>query len=198
MIRVAVVDDHAIVRTGLAQLLSTADDIELVGMAEDGQASLDLLAATEVDIETMVGPADVRTTLAAAIEANVGLIASVSSQTREKISTEVFQGLRERKSARDVAKGIREKVDMGRRRALNIASDQLVKIGAELNDEHRREAGIDTWEWLSSHKQHFRPEHAARDHNRYTDGDAPTDLPGRLPFCGCTSRAVLSLDTDGF
>jgi len=53
MIRVAVVDDHAIVRTGLAQLLSTADDIELVGMAEDGQASLELLAGTEVDVVLM-------------------------------------------------------------------------------------------------------------------------------------------------
>ena len=53
MIRVAVVDDHAIVRTGLAQLLSTADDIELVGMAEDGQVALELLAETAVDVVLM-------------------------------------------------------------------------------------------------------------------------------------------------
>ena len=155
-----------------------------------------VLSATSVDIETLVGANDVRTTLAAAIEANVGLVRSVSDQTRDRIQAEVFQGLRERKPAREVAVAIREKVGMGRRRALNIASDQLVKIGAELNDERRREAGIYTWEWLSSHKVHFRPEHAARDHKRYSDGDAPKDLPGRLPFCGCTSRAVLSLDDE--
>ncbi len=36
MIRVLVVDDHAVVRGGLEQLLATADDIELVGAASDG------------------------------------------------------------------------------------------------------------------------------------------------------------------
>ncbi len=37
MIRVLVADDHAVVRSGLEQLLSTADDIELVGSAADGE-----------------------------------------------------------------------------------------------------------------------------------------------------------------
>ena len=35
-IRVLLADDHAIVRGGLEQLLSTADDIDLVGTAADG------------------------------------------------------------------------------------------------------------------------------------------------------------------
>jgi DNA-binding NarL/FixJ family response regulator len=37
MIRVLIVDDHAIVRSGLGQLLSTHDDIEVVGTATDGR-----------------------------------------------------------------------------------------------------------------------------------------------------------------
>ncbi len=36
MITVLIVDDHAIVRTGLAALLATAEDIEVVGQAADG------------------------------------------------------------------------------------------------------------------------------------------------------------------
>ncbi len=36
MIRILLVDDHAIVRQGLERLLSTADDIEVVGSAGDG------------------------------------------------------------------------------------------------------------------------------------------------------------------
>ena len=39
MIRVMVVDDHAIVRQGLERLLATADDLELVGTASDGAAT---------------------------------------------------------------------------------------------------------------------------------------------------------------
>ncbi len=151
-------------------------------------------AGTGIDIGMMIGPESARETVAAAIERNVSLVKSVSEQSRAKIGEAVFRGLSQRKPAREVAAEIREGVAMSRRRALNIASDQTVKLASQLNSERRREAGIDTWEWLSSHKVHFRPEHAERDGKRYSDGDAPSDLPGELPYCGCTERAVLSLD----
>lgn len=155
-------------------------------------------AATGVDIATMIGPKGAQTTVGAAIERNVGLVSSVSEQTRTRIGEAVFRGLNNRSPAREVAKEIREATGMARRRALNVAADQTVKITAQLNSERRREAGIDTWEWVSSHKLHFRPEHAARDGKRYSDDDPPEDTPGELPFCGCGERAVLSLDPDGF
>lgn len=153
-----------------------------------------VLTATGVDLGTMLGPSEVRETLAGMLERNVSLVKSVSEQARARIADAVFRGLSQRIPAREVAKDIRESVGMARRRALNVASDQLVKVNASLNSERRREAGIDTWAWASSHKVHFRPEHAARDGQRYTDADAPQDLPGMLPYCGCTERAVLSLD----
>jgi DNA-binding NarL/FixJ family response regulator len=46
VIRVVIVDDHTVVRTGLEQLLSTADDIEVVGSAVDGVGALDVVART--------------------------------------------------------------------------------------------------------------------------------------------------------
>ena len=155
-------------------------------------------AATGVDISTMIGPKGAQTTVGAAIERNVGLVRSVSEQTRTRIGEAVFRGLNKRAPAAEVAKEIREAVGMARRRSMNIAADQLVKINAQLNSERRREAGIDTWEWVSSHKVNYRPEHAARDGKRYSDDDPPEDTPGELPFCGCGERAVLSLDPDGF
>ena len=42
--RVVIADDHAVVRGGLEQLLSTADDIELVGMAADGEEAVATVA----------------------------------------------------------------------------------------------------------------------------------------------------------
>ena len=53
MIRVLVVDDHAIVRTGLSQLLGTADDIELVGAAGDGAEAVAMAAELRPDVVLM-------------------------------------------------------------------------------------------------------------------------------------------------
>src|SRR5919199_597319 len=51
--RVAIVDDHAMVRSGLAAFLSVADDFELVGEAESGQQALRLCAEARPDVVLM-------------------------------------------------------------------------------------------------------------------------------------------------
>jgi NarL family two-component system response regulator LiaR len=51
--RVAIVDDHAMVRSGLAAFLSVADDLELVGEAENGQQALRLCAEERPDVVLM-------------------------------------------------------------------------------------------------------------------------------------------------
>lgn len=153
-------------------------------------------AGTGIDIGMMIGPESTRETLGAAIERNVGLVRSVSEQARTKIGEAVFRGLAQRKPARDVAAEIREAVAMSRRRALNIAADQNTKLSSQLNDERRREAGITTFEWLSSHALNYRPEHQARDGKRYSDDEPPPTMPGEEINCKCTSRAVLSLDSE--
>ena len=53
MIRVLVADDHQVVRSGLEQLLATADDIELAGMAVDGAEAIALAAELAPDIVLM-------------------------------------------------------------------------------------------------------------------------------------------------
>lgn len=52
-IRVAVVDDHDMVRQGLLVLLENFDDFELVGDASDGEAAVALCADTKPDIVLM-------------------------------------------------------------------------------------------------------------------------------------------------
>ncbi|MFL6137608.1 MAG: response regulator [Frankiaceae bacterium] len=53
MIRVVIVDDHAVVRSGLERLLGAEDDIEVVGIAGDGAAAHELLASTAPDVFLM-------------------------------------------------------------------------------------------------------------------------------------------------
>ena len=53
MIRIGIVDDHAIVRTGLRQLLSEEVDFRVTGEAANGREALELARAGEVDVLVM-------------------------------------------------------------------------------------------------------------------------------------------------
>ena len=53
MIRVVIADDHAVVRHGLAQLLSTFEGVELVGEAVDGEQAVVMCAAARPDVVLM-------------------------------------------------------------------------------------------------------------------------------------------------
>lgn len=191
------------VEAGLSQLLVTLRLrlerwAQRVEAAQRRKWAATVMRSTGIDISMLIGPADMRMPLQMVVERNVGLVRSVSDQTRDRITDTVMRGLSEKKVPREVAKEVREAVGMGRRRALNIASDQLSKASETLNEERRREASLMAWEWVSSHKTNYRPEHAARDGKRYSDdpadkAPAPQDRPGQLPYCGCTSRAVLTL-----
>ncbi len=53
MIKVLVVDDHELVRHGLAMLLGGADDIDLVGLATDGAGAIALVEQHRPDVVLM-------------------------------------------------------------------------------------------------------------------------------------------------
>ena len=52
-IRVLLVDDHAMVRRGLATFLQVFDDLQLAGEAGDGEAAIQLCAQTRPDVVLM-------------------------------------------------------------------------------------------------------------------------------------------------
>ncbi|MFI5695275.1 response regulator [Kribbella sp. NPDC051586] len=89
MIRVLIADDHAIVRTGLSQLLGTADDIELVGAAGDGAEAATMAAELRPDVVlmdlSMPGTDGISATariVAASPEVHVLVLTSFSDQAR--------------------------------------------------------------------------------------------------------------------
>jgi len=49
-IRVAIADDHRVVRVGLEQLLATFDDVERIGSADGGEAAVTLCQAERPDV----------------------------------------------------------------------------------------------------------------------------------------------------
>jgi DNA-binding NarL/FixJ family response regulator len=53
MIRILLADDHAMVRAGLEQLLSSYDDLDVVGLASNGRDALRLVHALQPDVVLM-------------------------------------------------------------------------------------------------------------------------------------------------
>ncbi len=53
LIRVMLVDDHAVVRSGLSTFLMTCDDMELVGDASSGEQALNLCPQSKPDVVLM-------------------------------------------------------------------------------------------------------------------------------------------------
>ena len=52
-IKVLIADDHAVVRTGLAAILGTEPDIEVVGLAKNGAEAVETAIATHADVIIM-------------------------------------------------------------------------------------------------------------------------------------------------
>ena len=71
MIRVAVVDDQALVRAGFEMLLESAPDLDVVGSAADGAEAVDLVVRTQPDVVLM----DIRMPVMDGLEATRRILA---------------------------------------------------------------------------------------------------------------------------
>lgn len=150
-----------------------------------------LTYADNVTLQTVLGPAT--ETFEDLLARNVALVRDVSDQTRGRIADIVFRNLQLRTPARDVAREINEATGLGRKRSLRIASDQLQKSSAALDQLRQEQLGFTSFKWRHSGKVHYRPEHLARDGKIFSWSSevARTDPPGYAPFCGCRAMAYM-------
>lgn len=82
-IRVAIVDDQALMRDGFTMILDAQPDIDVVGDAENGQLGVELCRRTRPDVVLM----DIRMPVMDGIEATRRVIASDECQTRVLVLT---------------------------------------------------------------------------------------------------------------
>lgn len=170
--------------------------VERVHQAKWVQA---VMAATKVDIGPILSSHDVNAALKASADWNAALIRDISDQTRQRIANIVFTGFQQKTSVYEISKQINKATGMARRRARNVAVDQLNKLGAALNKERMQQAGITHYQWRHSAKLHARKWHLARSGKTFPwEGPgsvAPDDQPGIPPFCGCVAKAVINVET---
>jgi DNA-binding NarL/FixJ family response regulator len=79
VIRVLVVDDQVMIRDGLATLLSAAPDIEVVGLAGDGRAAVELCRQLSPDVVVM----DVRMPVLDGLAATAQIVGGLPFASRE-------------------------------------------------------------------------------------------------------------------
>ena len=149
------------------------------------------LTATDVAIDTTLAGALSGDTVETFLARNLALIKDISATTQGKMSDVIFRGLQGRTPARKVAKELQSVVEISKKRAVRIASDQLQKLTSQLDTERMLDVGIKKWKWRHSGKLHPRPEHVARDNKIYLFSKPPDDMPGELPYCGCAKSAVI-------
>jgi SPP1 gp7 family putative phage head morphogenesis protein len=152
-----------------------------------------VLAATGVDVETVLDPV-MGETVGLSVTRSVNLIRDVGDEARKRIGDIVVKGVTQRQHPRELVADIVAAEGMSRRRAINIAADQMNKLNAALDRARQKEAGVDHFTWRHSGKVHARPEHLERDGEIYAwdDNDIdPGDMPGEPPFCGCVAQATL-------
>jgi len=89
VIRVVIVDDHAVIRAGLEQLLDGTPDIEVVGEAESGERAVDVVRRLRPDVVLMDlqmpgvdGVAATRMIMAEALGVDVLVLTSYSDRER--------------------------------------------------------------------------------------------------------------------
>ena len=90
MIRIVIADDHTVVRAGLAQLLGTFSDVELVGAAADGEEAVALCAERRPDVVLMDLEMPVLDGIAAtarirAVQPEIAVVVLTSFSDRERI-----------------------------------------------------------------------------------------------------------------
>ena len=89
MIRVVLVDDHAVVRQGLASLVDGSGDMEVVGTAADGNEAIEVVRSSHPDVVLMDlqmpgtdGVAATREIVGAGLGAQVLVLTSFSDEER--------------------------------------------------------------------------------------------------------------------
>ncbi|MFI7587154.1 response regulator [Spongisporangium articulatum] len=122
VVRVLLVDDHDLVRAGLAALLDAAPDVTVVGEAADGEQAVDLVRSTAPDVvlmdlsmPVMDGVAATRALLAERPQTQVLVLTSFSDRdrVREALGAGAIGYLLKDSTPAEVLAGVRAAANQG-------------------------------------------------------------------------------------
>lgn len=142
---------------------------------------------------------DMRDAFSAVVGENVSLIKSIPSQYMTGVEGDVMRSVQAGRDLRSLQDDLLNRYDMTKKRAAFIARDQNNKATAVMTKARRLSVGITEAEWVhSGGGVHPRQSHvkAGAERRRYDirkgcEIDGEFIMPGELPNCRCTSRAII-------
>lgn len=165
-----------------------------------------LLAESGMTVEFKLSRA-MREAYGAVVAENVGLIKSIASEHLTDVEGIVLRSVAQGRDLGSMAKELRERFDVPRKRAALIARDQNNKATSLITRVRYQEAGLNRAVWMHSGAgRHPRPDHVAFSAGRFRGPSGPGPeydvekgayLEGKWTFpgyeinCRCVSRAVV-------
>ncbi len=117
---------------------------------------------------------------------NVALINDVPRKLVNDLEATVTRAVSSGTLHTDLAKELEGKFGFARKRAKIIARDQVGKLYGRVNAERQKSMGVTHFVWRSVGDRRVRPQHRARNGNRYAYDDPPDgEIPGEPILCRC-------------
>ncbi|QIG74956.1 head morphogenesis protein [Rhizobium phage RHph_I65] len=148
-----------------------------------------------VDLSAVVRAEDLESYLDAAALRNAGLIKGFSDDLVKTVQQYTTTALIQGKSAKELQAQLKDRLEVSDSRARLIARDQTAKLTSDLNRRRHEDAGIEEYDWRTSHDERVRSLHRKLDGLRYKYGQ-PTGAEGGLPpgqpiQCRCVAQGVV-------
>lgn len=151
-----------------------------------------------IDLKAVIQQEDLEEHIKMVTAKNVGLIKSLTDEAYGKIQQAVYNNASGGGTFKDLKDELTKTFNMSGRRAKIIARDQIAKFNSSLDEVRQRQAGIEEYDWSTSHDERVRPLHKRLDGKRYKWGEktgAESGLPPGQPIlCRCVALAVIEWD----
>lgn len=151
--------------------------------------------AIGIDISSIVTQEDLAEYLRTAAARNTSLIKSLADETVKRVEQAVLQNAIVGGSSKQLRDRLTKDFGVADSRAKLIARDQTAKINSDLNRIRQEQAGIESYEWMTSADERVRPLHQSINGKQY-DWGKPTGAeqglpPGQPIQCRCVARGVV-------
>lgn len=148
-----------------------------------------------IDLRAVVREEDLEDHIRMATDRNVALIRNMTEEAINRIQQMVYNNASGGGTVKDLKDNLTKSFKMSGKRAKIIARDQTAKFNSELDEVRQRQAGVDEYDWSTSHDERVRDLHKRLDGTRYKWGErtgAEEGLPpGRPVVCRCVALAVI-------